>query len=124
METVWTFLGDRRNQSSAGPNLLPLQERVALTEALYEQAKTPEMQLAYGADAPSVITSRREDYEAALTALGEAEAQEGPTDDLIDLRERWSDLTDEERRAELRRFHIARIVVNGPAPEQWSVVWK
>jgi len=124
METLWTFVGSRMRRPNSAPDLVPLQERVALTEALYEQAKTPEMQLAYGADAPSVITSRREDYEAALTALGEAERQDAPTDDLIDLRERWPELTDAERREQLRRFHVARVVVSGLKPEQWDIVWR
>ena len=124
METVWTLLGSHERRSHEAPDLKPLAERVALTEQLYEQAKTPEMQLAYGADAASVITSRRLDYEDSLAALGEAEATDDTPADVIDLRERWADLNDQEKREELRRFHIARIMVAGPKPKQWEVVWK
>jgi DNA invertase Pin-like site-specific DNA recombinase len=124
VETIWTFLGSRMRRPNSAPDLVPLQERVALTEALYEQARTPEMQLAYGADAPSVITARRQDYEAALTALGEAEAQDVSTDDLIDLRERWPEMTDQERREQLHRFHVARVMVSGRTPDAWEIVWK
>ena len=94
-----------------------------LARLLWDQAKTPEMQAAYGADAAQVITDRRRDYEDALVALGEAEAAAAPAD-LIDLREQWGSLEATQRREQLRRYPVERVMVGGPKPEQWRVVFK
>jgi DNA invertase Pin-like site-specific DNA recombinase len=122
METCWTFLGSSLRQAKEDPGLADRAAQVERTRLLWEQVQTPELQEALGDAWPATVSARRQDHEAALTALGEAQAADLEPS-VTDLRDQWEELDDQERRTALRRFPIARVMVSGPKPEQWEVVW-
>jgi DNA invertase Pin-like site-specific DNA recombinase len=123
MTTCWQLLGSSLRDAKADPEL-PLREaRVELTRRLWDEVREPSMQEILGAEWPATVQARRQDHEAALTALGEAQAADAEPS-TIDLREQWETMDDQERRAALHRYLVARVMVKGPKPEQWEVVWK
>ena len=123
VETCWTFMGSGLREPSTTPDLKPLADEVERTRQLWEGVRTPEMQEALGDEYAATVTARRLAHEEALAVLGAAESAGAPAS-VVDLRERWETMDGRERRDALRRYLIARVVVSGPKPEAWEIVWK
>jgi DNA invertase Pin-like site-specific DNA recombinase len=121
VSTLWQLLGSRIRESSRARDLGPLVEDIERTKRRLEQVQTPESMDALGDDWPANVKARRLEHEAALTALGEARQSEGRRDDdaIVDLRDRWDDMTPAEQREALRLYAIEYVEVRGPKPSDW-----
>jgi site-specific DNA recombinase len=102
-------------------DLAPLADAVAKSETRLEQALAPEAQDALGERWAATVKERRAAHEAALAALGEARQSEGRRDEdaIVDLKERWQDMTPGEQREALSLYAINYVEVRGPKPSDW-----
>jgi hypothetical protein len=121
-ELLWRLLGPTVVDERPAPDLAPLKEAVVVAQRRFDQAMAPEARDALGELWAADVKARRLELEAALAELGEAQAAAGDGTELVDLRERWDELSVTERRERLRQYAIERIIVNGPRPSEWEVM--
>lgn len=123
LSTLWATLGTRVAQSADDVDLTPLEQAVERTARRLEQVQSPDAMDALGDAWAANVKERRLEHETALAELGEARVAAGePSGDVIDLRERWDDLSVEERREQLGRYCVERVIVHGREPSDWELV--
>jgi site-specific DNA recombinase len=125
-QTLWQMLGSRTIEPREAPDLGPLVEAVARADRRLEQVLAPDARDALGDLWAADVKARRAELEEAQAALGEARAatNEDEAAGIIDLRERWDDLDPGERRERLRRYAIERVIVKGPSPADWELMFR
>jgi DNA invertase Pin-like site-specific DNA recombinase len=126
VETLWLLLGSKvAGDEPEAINLRPLEAAVEKAATRLEQVMAPEARDALGDLWAADVKARRLEHEAAVTALGEARAQARQTDatpELVDLRERWDDMTTGEQREALSQYLVEAVVVSGTKPADWELV--
>jgi DNA invertase Pin-like site-specific DNA recombinase len=126
VETLWLLLGSKvAGDEPASVDLAPLEEEVERTARRVEQVQTPEAMDALGSDWAANAKARRLEYEAALTALGNARQDAGTAEaapEVVELRAQWPGMTTTDQREALSRYLVDAVLVNGPKPEQWELV--
>lgn len=123
LDTVWTLLGSRVKDADDPIDLSPLVEAAATAERRLEQSLAPEAQDALGDRWAATVKERRATHEDAQAELGLARQRvEVKTAELLDLRDRWDELTPEKQRETLAVYLIERVVVKGTGPSSWELV--
>jgi site-specific DNA recombinase len=124
-DTAFLLLGAKIQERATTPDLAPLDNAVALAERRLEQVLAPDARDALGDLWAADVKARRTERDAAMARLGEARQHAGTADaEIIDLRERWNDMTPVERREALGVYLIERVIVHGATPVEWEVMFK
>lgn len=126
VETLWTLLGSRvAGDEPDAVDLGPFVERVDTAQRRLDQVMAPEARDALGTLWAADVKERRLELEAAQAALGDARqaarsANTAP--EVVELRERWDDMTTAERREALNNYYVDAVLVSGPKPDGWELV--
>lgn len=123
-ETLWMLLGSRVQEPHEAPNLEPLVEAVEKAQRRYDQVRAPEARDALGDDWAADVKARRLELEEAQATLGAARTAAGvdAAAEIIDLRDRWNELSQAERRERLSAYAVSAVIVHGPKPSEWELV--
>lgn len=126
VETVWLLLGSRvAGDEPEAADLAPLEAAVELAERRLTQVMAPEARDALGELWAADVKARREEHEAALTALGDARhaaSSSSSAPEAVELREQWPSMTTSEQREALSLYLVDAVLVSGPKPDEWELV--